>query len=198
MLCGENTPEMSERINRYLIDEELNSVVGETVCKDFAKEIPGMVNIKTTKGGVRYPKEMSNHQELAGNLKAAKNYAEKTGCFIELHNPEALEYNKQFDAWINAVEKWEIKELTSTKIKTISREIDAAFNKAENLLLVITYRSQIKPLESAIAKRIIELKKGGRVINQFVIQYQNKLLSLHQKDLQNRDTLHEILTTFIN
>lgn len=193
-----NTPEMSERINRYLIDEELNGVVGETVCKDFAKEVPGMVNIKTTKGGVRYPKEMANHQELTGNLKAATALAEGKGYYVELHSPGKEKYNKQFDAWVNAVEKWEFKELTSTKIKTISREINDAFNKAENLLLVITYRSQIKPLESAIEKRIIELSAGGRFVDQLSIQYKDKLLLLPWKVLQDKDALHETLTTFIN
>ena len=74
------TPAQQARISRAMIQEELNGVVGQTVCKDFAKAKAGLVSMDVSRGGVRYPETMKS----SASASMAVDLANDKGWYVEL------------------------------------------------------------------------------------------------------------------
>lgn len=188
------TPAQQTRISAYMIQDELNGVIGQTICKDFSRKIEGYTNVEVARGGLRYPDGLTKQQEFAGNLASSRTLAEKMGMYVEMVNPRGLPYNKQIDAWGNGIHKWEFKRLSSNKIKTISRDLDDALHKAPYIMVTLNSRSQLRPLESAILNRARAAQEQGRGINMVVVEFEGSLLQLTWDLMKDPQKLRETLT----
>lgn len=183
------------RINKALIQEELNGVAGETVCADFKVPREGWQIVETGHGGLRYPAPLEKEKEFAKNLHVGKALAEK-GYFVELRMPDKkLLFNRYADAYVNATELWEFKVLTSDAVNTMSKRIAEAATQAQRLCFELTSADQAEKLAKAIASRIPALKAKGRQIANFIILYKKHLVALSWSDLQDADTVMRALTT---
>ncbi|AEC02040.1 phage head morphogenesis protein [Parasphaerochaeta coccoides] len=180
------------RINKALIDEELNGIVGQTICKDFDRIIPGYQNVPVAKGGVRYPDALP--QDELKNIEIAKTLVEDKGYFIELRPNEALQGNVQYDGWLNGLERIEIKDFVTAKRSTMSGELAKAAEQAPNVAVRIHHRGQIDDLIRALGTRVPELKKGGRTISMLGVIFDGKIRYLTWDDLQDVGSIQKILT----
>lgn len=185
------------RINKALIQEELNKVAGETVCADFKVPREGWVIDKVpSKGGVRYPESLAKEVEFGSNLRMGRILSDR-GYFVELRKAEKLTGNRQFDAWVNATERWEFKAISSKTIRQISKEIGIGSLQAQRILVGLIEASQIKLLAAAIAGRVAEIKKQGRQLAKLAVPFGSQFIELGWKDLQDSEAVDRILTKLI-
>ena len=184
-----------ERISTT-IQEEINEVAGETVCKDFKTVKPGWNNLSVKKGGVRYPEALKKDSEFEGNLNLAKKLAENKGYFVELKKADmTLKNNKQFDAWINGNEPWEFKSLISKNPKVISKEIKKATEQASRNFFELNSEDQIEKFSQALNNRVEKIKDIGREITLMSIIYKDQIVTLNWKELQDKEVVFKILTS---
>ena len=192
------TASQQSRIIKDMIQEEINGMAGQTVCRDFQREIPGYVNVKTKKGGVRYPARMPKKERKY--IESAKNLAEQKGFFVELQGDiqEIAEKNELWDAWVNGIEKWEFKHLESEKQRQIEDNIKKASNQASNILLHINSKNQVDPFMKAFTRLVIDegLAREGRKLSSIAIEASNKILLLdgNGKDETGKTLSIEMLT----
>lgn len=60
------------------------------------------------------------------------------GRYVELRVPvKSLDWNRQFDAWINATERWEFKSMTGNAVRSIIEAIGEAARQAERIMIAI-------------------------------------------------------------
>lgn len=192
------TAGQQERIIKSLIQEELNKVAGETVCADFKVPREGwVIDDVPSKGGVRYPESLAKETEFKSNLMMARTLSDQ-GYFIELRTPvKTPDWNKQFDAWVNATERWEFKTISSKTVRQISKEIGIGSLQAQRVLVGLGDASQIKPLAAAIASRVAEIKKQGRQLAKLAVSLGSQVVELGWKDLQDSEEVLRILTKLI-
>ncbi len=187
-----------ERINRAMIQEELNGVAGETVCKDFKVPREGWKIVETEKGGIRYPVTLEKEKEFSMNLAAAQARA-RNGAFVELIAPDKkLLNNKDADAYINAVELWEFKTVSSNAVNTMSKRLGEAAIQARRIMFMLESPNQINTLIAAIEERIPRIKKSGRDIILFSAALGEKYADLSWKELQDPDAVKRLLTSLID
>ncbi len=112
------TPAQQARISKAMIQEELNGVVGQTVCKSFANPKEGFISIDVPKGGVRYPETMApgDTSSMAVDLASDK------GWFVELTSDNR--------AWVNGMDKWAMQSYDGN-----SASIRSLFDKARSAYL---------------------------------------------------------------
>jgi len=185
-----------ERINRAMIQEELNGVAGETVCKDFKVPRDGWKIIDTEHGGLRYPLSLEKETEFTQNLSTGKILAEG-GYFVELRSPDKLPGNKQFDAWINGTESWEFKTISSKTVRQISKDIGVSSLQAQRVFIELKTADQISSFIKAINSRIVSLKKDGRSLAMIQVSLEGKTVSLSWKDLADEELMRRTLTSLI-
>jgi len=191
------TAGQQERIIKSLIQEELNGVAGETVCADFKVPREGwVVDDVHSNGGVRYPENLAKETEFKSNLRMARILSDQ-GYFVELRKAEKLAGNRQFDAWVNATERWEFKTISSKTIRQISKEIGIGSLQAQRVLVGLSEAAQIKPLAAAIASRVAEIKKQGRQLAKLAVFLGSQFIELGWKDLQDSEAVIRILTKLI-
>lgn len=191
------SPAQQSRITRALIQEELNGVIGQTICKDFARAMPGYTSTSTTKGGVRYPDALTTDEEFTRNLAVAKLLAENKGYYIELRKAGILKDNLQFDAWVNGMEKWEFKHISSTKITTISRDLKKAIEQAQHIVLEFDSNLQVSKIVSAVSSRYQAAANQGRFVSKMVFIYSGNMVEIAGKDLVNQELLKSMLTGLV-
>ena len=191
------SPAQQSRITRSMIQEELNGVIGQTICKDFSKAIPGYTSVATTKGGVRYPDALTSDEEFTRNLAASTLLAESKGYYVELRKAENLKDNLQFDAWVNGMEKWEFKHISSVKITTISRDLKKAVEQAQHIVLEFDSHLQVPKIVSAISSRYQAASEQGRLISKMVFVYSGDLVEIAGKDLKDQELLQGMLTELV-
>lgn len=183
------------RINRALIQEELNGVAGETVCADFKEPREGwVVDDVPSKGGVRYPESLAKETEFQSNLRMARTLSDR-GYFVELRKAEKLAGNRQFDAWINATERWEFKTISSKVVRQISKEIGLGSLQAQRIFLELTDVSQIPQVVKAVSSRVASVKEQGRTLSKLVVSFNESMAELGWKDMQEPKVVERILTT---
>lgn len=170
-------PSQQKRIIENLIQEELNGVAGETICKDFNDPKPGFTYSEVKKGGVRYPNALVNDKEFKDNLDTAKVLAEQEGYFVELRKAAAVDSNSQFDSWLNGIQKAEFKNLTSQSKGSLEKTIYNAFAQSSTLVLRISSNEQIEPLSRAI-KSAVDLVKRKRQVTEVKVILDNKVVSI--------------------
>lgn len=191
------TTHQQGRIIKALIQEELNMVAGETVCADFKLPRSGwVIDDVPSKGGVRYPESLVKESEFHSNLELSRVLAAR-GYFVELRRAEKLLGNRQFDAWVNASERWEFKAISSKSVRQISREIGTGSLQAQRLLIGLSDADQIDPLATAIGSRIAEIKTKGRMLAKLAVAYGDQFVELGWKDMQNPETVTQTLTKLI-
>ena len=134
------TPSQQARISKSMIQDELNEVVGKTVCKDFKTPKAGYLNKDVSRGGLRYKKEVTKGIDLAKNL------AQDKGYYVEL--------NSDSTAWVNGMEKWGL-----TKFTGKASEIANALNKTRSI-----YIESSVALKGDLSKAIVTalVKMGNR------------------------------------
>jgi SPP1 gp7 family putative phage head morphogenesis protein len=191
------TPAQQARISAYMIQDELNGVIGQTICKDFSRKIEGYTNVEVARGGVRYPDELVQQQEFSGNLQMSKIMAEKRGVFVELRAAEKLNGNTQFDASVNGIERWEYKHLISSKKRTLSEEIRKSATQAPYLFILVDRGSQVNPLAKALQTRAEVIAKEGRKLNLVLVSYKEEIRELTWNDLIDGIRIREILTSML-
>lgn len=188
------SPSQQARIVNALIQEEINGVVGQTVAKDFDRDIPGYAHVRTSKGGVRYPVEMERDSEFVGNLDMAKTLADKEGYYVELRKNQLLPGNRQWDAWLNGMEKIEFKDLVSDKAGTLGMELRTAMEQASSLCVRLHKTSQVKKFSIAVGNSVDLLKATGRPLSQVKVIMGDKMVSLAGKALTDPTLRMEVLT----
>ncbi len=183
------TPAQQMRVAKYMIQDELNGVVGNTICKDFEREIPGMVNVKTNKGGVRYAGTQKDavKGELKDNIPVAEHLANEYGYYVELPKIKNIPGNTEFDAWVNGVEKWEFKYIGTTNLDTLSTNLRGSRNQAPNIFIKIKGDFDIGNLSKALTDR---LHGDGMVI----IQNGGKSYKIPRKNLRSESFIFDLLT----
>lgn len=187
------------KIIKNLIQEEINGVAGKTVAEDFSRPKEGYIynNPENGKGGVRYPKgflEKEAGQGAQSNLDIAKIVAGDSGRFIELREKQRLDSNRSFDAWINGVECWEFKDFIDAERVTMSSEIRRAATQGSNLAVRLHHEGQIDTLYKALKGRVPGLIEIGRKINEMIVIYKDKLISLSWDILQDEKAVLNSLT----
>lgn len=188
------SPSQQAKIVNALIQEEVNGVVGRTVAKDFDRDIPGYAHVRTSKGGVRYPVEMERDSEFVGNLDMAKTLADKEGYYVELRKNQLLPGNRQWDAWLNGMEKIEFKDLVSDKAGTLGMELRTAMEQASSLCVRLHKTSQVKKFSIAIGNSVDLLKATGRPLSQVKVIMGDKMVSLAGNALTDPVLRMEVLT----
>lgn len=189
------TSAQQERINKALIQEELNGVAGETLCADFKVPRDGwVIDDGSGEGGVRYPQSLAKETEFESNLGIARKLA-SNGYFVELREVAKLPGNKQFDAWANATERWEFKTISSKVVRQISKEIGLASLQAQRIFLELADVSQIPQVVKAVASRVISMKEQGRTLSKLVVSFNGSMAELGWKDMQDAKAVERILTT---
>lgn len=190
------------RIGKAMIEDELNKVAGQTVCKDFAKPKSGFSYAKTTSGGVRYPDKIVDTDEFKNNLKSAQELANKKGLYIELQEANSPRNNNSWDAWVNATEKIDFKWVTSLNNSTLSGDMRQAAEQADSLFIKLTDLKQFEKdsFPSALYNRISKMKNQGRSFVRLFISYEDNLLEFTWKDIYkcSKEELLDLLTPLIN
>lgn len=178
------TPSMANRIVEDLIQEEINSVVGQTVCKDFSVPKKGMFQVATSRGGVRYPENMANPKEVADNLEIAKVLAEEGGYYVELRSASDLTGNRQWDAWLNGMDKVEFKTPVGKTVRSLEHLILDGYNQAQSVAVNLRYGEQLDSLKKMINLHIESTKKK-RVVKQLIVIHNSKMTVLSEADLSS-------------
>ena len=188
------------RIGRSMIQDELNGIAGQTVCRDFSEPKKGYHYEKGLKNGaVRVPDEGLAPDELK-NVSAARTLAEGKGFYIEL-NPtpgkgKTQAGNSNFDAWINATEKVDFKIMSSTNADTISGHIQKAALQGNSVCLVLQDRKQFESAARALSSRSLALKAEGRSLTRAFVVIGDKVAEFSWRDLTTMEwkTIDESLT----
>lgn len=189
------TAAQQDRINSALIQEELNGVAGETVCADFKQPRQGwVVDHAPAKGGVRYPENLAKEAEFEPNLRMARILSDR-GYFVELRKAEKLAGNRQFDAWVNATERWEFKSMTGKAVRTMSETIGDAARQAQRIMIEVASPEQLDQLERAINSRIPLIKQEGRVVSVLCISLRDQVAAITWKQLQDGKMVSALLTS---
>lgn len=191
------TPAQQARISEYMIQDELNGVIGQTICKDFSRKIEGYTNVEVARGGLRYPDAIKGSPEFDGNISTAKTLAEKFGYYVELVDPDGPLYNKQFDSWVNGIEKWEFKRITSNKIKTISSELGEAASKANSVVVEFVSKNQVAKIVSAVLSRLEALDKQGRGLSKIAFIYGGQVSEVPAVRIKRED-VERLLTDLVS
>lgn len=192
------TPSQYSRIAKSMIQDEINGVAGQTVCKDFQRDVPGYVNVKTEKGGLRYPKDMEKDDEFIHNRDGFRKVADKFGYYIEMRrNPSggsALPFNPSSDAWLNGIEKIDLKNFIDAGRSTMSEEIKRASEQAQSVVCILHHRGQIDKLYKAFAGRIPAMKEQGRQFTRAIVIFGDRGVELSWDELQDNGILLKRLT----
>ena len=151
------TPAQQARISRAMIQEELNGVVGQTVCKDFAKAKAGLVSMEVSKGGVRYPDTMGKSAATS----MASDLANDKGWYVEL-TPDG-------NAWVNGMDRWAL-----TRFDGKPASIGSLFEQARSAYLEVP-ASKASSIAAALARALVDVSArreisllavniGGRIV----------------------------------
>ncbi|MGP1418338.1 MAG: minor capsid protein [Sphaerochaetaceae bacterium] len=191
------TPSQQSRLIKDLIMEEINGVAGQTVCKDFQREISGYINEKVSSGGVRYPEKMPKKEMKY--IESAKDLAEQKGFFVELNGDvTGKPGNTNFDAWINGVMKCEFKHLDTEDKDRISKHIRKAASQAGNILIRLSSPSQIEPFMESFLEMVINggLSREGRELGFLAIDVNGRIIMTDRsgKTDEGQELTGEMLT----
>ena len=179
------------RVADFMIQDEINDVAGQTICKDFSSAKAGFESVEVEKGGLRYDTRISK-QELDVNLGLARTLAETGGYYVELRNNVRLENNTQADAWLNGVNRAEFKNITTNRAGTIGTEIDKAVRQASIVVIGLKYNGQVTPLSRVLAR------KGDDMVNKYwakevIVVLGGKIVHLTRDDLLEEGRIREKL-----
>ena len=174
-----------------MIQDEINSVAGQTICKDLSSPKAGFESVEVEKGGLRYDTRISK-QELDVNQGLARTLAETGGYYVELRSNVRLENNTQADAWLNGVDRAEFKNLTTNRAGTIGTEIDKAVRQASVVVIGLKYNGQVRPLGRVLAR------KGDDMVNkhwtkEVIVVLGGKIVHLTRDDLLEEGRISEKL-----
>lgn len=185
------TQSQQQRVADLMIQDEINSVAGQTICKDFSSPKAGFESVEVEKGGLRYDTRISK-QELDVNQGLARTLAETGGYYVELRSNVRLENNTQADAWLNGVDRAEFKNLTTNRAGTIGTEIDKAVRQASVVVIGLKYNGQVRPLGRVLAR------KGDDMVNkhwtkEVIVVLGGKIVHLTRDDLLEEGRISEKL-----
>jgi len=151
------TPAQQARISRSMIQEELNGVVGQTVCKDFAKPKTGLVSMDVAKGGVRYPDTMKSSTVTS----MAADLANDKGWYVELTSDGT--------AWVNGMDRWALRRFDGKPAS-----VGSLFEQARSAYLEVP-ASKASSIAAALARALVDVSArreisllavniGGRIV----------------------------------
>lgn len=183
-----SSPSQHARIAADMIEDEINEVAGQTVCKDFSKPKEGYTYVDVTKGGLRYKDSLKNALEFDDNISASKTLSEVKGYYIELNNAKKLRWNNSCDGWINGVEKLEIKTLTSTNSRNIKNIIEYGFEQAD-IVAVSIKPDNIDNVRNAIKRMAGTIKTRRPNAKSLIVIVEDKVTDLQVSDFQDVDNL---------
>lgn len=179
------TPGQQNRVAMYMIQDEINSVAGQTVCRDFAETKSGFTSVEVDRGGVRYQNGLDRDSEFTNNLADSTALANATGYYVELRKAEGrLEGNPQWDAWLNGVEKAEFKHSGSSNDGTLEDLVRKGVKQAGTVILTLEKESQIDPLFEAIRKNMKNIMLN-RDVRQLIIGLGGRYAFLTNADLKS-------------
>lgn len=172
-----------DRIIRAMIQEDLNSCAGKTVCRDFKEPKPGFVTLERTTGGIRYPESVAKEKEFNANLETAKVLAD-SGFYVELHNAYRRNSNPSWDAWLNGIDRAEFKNPLETSLSRRSLEniILGGYDQAQTVVVTLASEAQIEPLKEMI-KVNLPGKAERHVIKQMIVIYRGRMVQLSNSDM---------------
>lgn len=179
-----SSPSQHARIAADMIEDELNEVAGQTVCKDFSKAKEGYTYVDVAKGGLRYEDSLADAVEYETNITAAKALAEAKGYYIELNDAK----RNSCDGWINGVEKLAIKTLTSTDIRTIRNAIERGYEQAD-IVAVSIKPDNIGNVRNAVKKMAATIGTRRPNAISLIVISDDKVTSLSVPDFENADEL---------
>ena len=182
------TQSQQNRVAGYMIQEELNGVAGKTVCRDFSQPKKGFTYVETSNGAVRYDEELVKDSEFDANLETARVLAENDGYYVELRKAGRLEGNRQWDAWLNGIDKIEFKNLQTTSLKTIKDRLADGYKQAHLVAITLNSDSQINLLREAIGMNDIKRTLSTRNVKGLYVIKDGKAAFLSSRDLKNIDT----------
>ena len=191
------TPSQQNRVVKSLIQEELNDVAGRTICRDFKESKKGFSYEQTERGGIRYDDRLKKESEFVGNLEMSRMLAEKEGYFVELRQRELIPNNRQFDAWLNGMEKAEYKDLKTKKIETLTKEVKKASEQAPNIILRIMQNGQIRTLTNVIVNNG-EFLANTRDVKQIKIMNGDMIVTLSNSDLRTPEQIRRKMSWLYN
>lgn len=182
------TQSQQQRVADYMIQDELNGVAGKTVCRDFSQPKKGFTYVETSNGAVRYDEELVKDSEFDANLETARVLAENDGYYVELRKAGRLEGNRQWDAWLNGIDKIEFKNLQTTNLKTIKDRLADGYKQAHLVAITLNSDSQINLLREAISMNDIKRILSTRNVKGLYVIKDGKAAFLSSRDLKNIDT----------
>ena len=182
-----SSPLQHARIVADMIEDELNGVAGQTVCKDFSKPKEGYTSINVSKGGLRYEDGIEK-KSLDKTLETAKKIVEKKGCYIELDKATDLKWNKSSSGWMNGVEKIQINSLSSSSSRNIKNSILDGFKKADTVAASVNADNldATKEAIKSLAKTLKDTRPNAKII---MILCGDDLITLSMEDLQDEKIL---------
>lgn len=182
-----SSPSQHARIVADMIEDELNGVAGQTVCKDFSKAKEGYTSVEVSKGGLRYEDGIEK-KSLDKTLEAAKKIVENKGCYIELDKATDLKWNKSSSGWMNGVEKIQITSLSSSSSRTIKNSILDGFKKADTVAASVNADNldATKEAIKSLAKTLKDTRPNAKII---MILCGDDLITLSMADLQDEKIL---------
>ncbi len=183
------TPAQQMRVAKYMIQDELNGVVGRTICKDFGNIQKGLTNISRKKGKIRYSEGARREKEFKANFEMSCNLADEYDLYIELTESPHIEGNTKFDAWINGVEKWELKQFGTQSMNTVKGQLITAKTQAQNVYIQITDEFNKDVVVQSL------FRQYERHSSQIIIEHNKTFLRTTSKSWTSREALLELLTS---
>ena len=178
------TPSQQNRIVNSLILEELNDMAGKTIASDFQQPKNGFEYAETHKGGVRYPSAMKNDKELKANLATAEVLADELGYYVELRQDSKLRSNRQWDAWLNGMEKIEFKNPEKATVRSMENLILDGYKQAQSIAVTLKSEEQITPLLDMIRVNMPRIS-SVRKLKQMIVILDSRIMLLTEEDLKD-------------
>ena len=178
------TPSQQQRIISDLIQEEINSVAGRTICRDFQEDRDGFETIRFATGGIRYPASMKGDAEFQGNLSTARILAEQGGYYVELRENRSISGNRQWDAWLNGMDKVEFKAPEGTTRRSLENRILDGYSQAQSVAVHLASNAQIEPLKEMISRNMPRILKK-RTVKQMIVLLDGRIALLSRADLED-------------
>lgn len=179
------TASQQNRVASYMIQDEINGVAGQTVCRDFAETKPEFTNVEVDRGGVRYQKGLERDaHEFANNLDAAKVLANDAGYYVELRKAGKLEGNPQWDCWLNGVEKAELKNPVTLTRRGMEERVLDGYRQAQTVVVTLIDDAQIAALVEVIDKNLPH-EMARRTVKQLIVIRDGKVVVLSNSDMKN-------------
>lgn len=174
------------RVADFMIQDELNNVAGQTVCRDFSQPKKGFKYVGTSNGAVRYDEELAKDSEFDANLETARVLAESDGYYVELRKANTLDNNPSCDAWLNGIDKIEFKNLVTSNPRTMKDRLTDGFKQAHLLAVGLKTNEQIEAMKKALSMGDIKRSLNQRSIKGLYVIKGGETVFISNSDLKSQ------------